>query len=191
MVKNIENILIEHIRYNDIEIWKDIPDYEGLYQISNWGQILSLIKWRKTYKRILRPSTGKYGYLIVHLFKNRQSKKFFVHRLVLGTFVGPCPDGMECCHKDGNAKNNHINNLEWNTHKENVKHQILHKTLKIPIGYQVGSRQWNSKLNELQARIIKYLLKTNYLTQNEIAKIFNVSKDTIYLIKKEKSWKHI
>lgn len=168
------------------EIWKDIPDYEGLYQASNLGRIKSLIPWAGTQSRILKPANcDKYGHLGVALTLNKKHKTFPVHQLVLNTFVGKCPRGMECRHLDGNRINNKLKNLKWGTHSENMKDRIEHGT------YQYGPDNPNVKLNIKQVNIIKYLIKTRILAQREIAEIFNIHQTTVHYIKKGKLWQTI
>ena len=98
------------------EIWKPILNYEGLYEVSNWGRVKSL-KFGK--ERILKPGTNKYGYLIVILCKNGKVKSFSVHRLVAEVFI-PNPHNYPCVnHKDECKTNNNVNNLEWCTYTYN------------------------------------------------------------------------
>lgn len=98
------------------EIWKPILNYEGLYEVSNWGRIKSF-KFGK--ERILKPGTNKYGYLIVILCKNGKVKHFYVHRLVAEAFI-PNPHNYPCVnHKDECKTNNNVNNLEWCTYTYN------------------------------------------------------------------------
>ena len=92
------------------EIWKDIKDYEGHYQVSNLSRVKS-IKFGK--ERILKPVTDRHGYLIVGLWKNNKQKIYKVHRLVAEAFL-PNPYNLpQVNHKDENPLNNNVNNLEW------------------------------------------------------------------------------
>ena len=88
------------------EIWKDIKDYEGLYQVSNWGRVKSL-NYRHTGKEmVLQLNKTKYGYLLVCLYKDGKSRWFSVHRLVASTFLEN-PDNLPCVnHKDEDKTNN-------------------------------------------------------------------------------------
>lgn len=112
------------------EIWKDIENYEGLYQVSNFGRIKSLNHMASNgikdimYKgRILKPFLdGKKNYLEVCLSKNNLKKKYLVHRLVAETFLENEYNKREVNHKDGNKQNNCVDNLEWVTSKENKHH---------------------------------------------------------------------
>ena len=112
------------------EIWKDIPDYEGWYQISNLGRVRSLDRYvngngitckkQKMRGVILKPMKDKLGYLRVHLKKNTKNKSFLVHRLVAISFI-PNPDNLPYVnHIDENPSNPNVNNLEWCTEQYNV-----------------------------------------------------------------------
>lgn len=110
------------------EIWKDIEGYEGLYRVSNLGNVYSYLSNKK-----LNPGNDK-GYLKVNLSKNKKVKQFSVHRLVALAFL-PNKNNYPCVnHKDENPSNNNVDNLEWCTYKYNnnygtIKERIS-KTLK-------------------------------------------------------------
>lgn len=96
------------------EIWKDIKEYEGLYQVSNKGNVKSLNYHRTGEERILKPMVDRGGYLTLMLYKNGKCKNLKVHRLVLMTF-NPIDnmDKFDVNHKDENKQNNNLDNLEW------------------------------------------------------------------------------
>jgi hypothetical protein len=106
------------INLEDSEVCKLIEGCEGFYEISNSGKVISL----RTNK-VLKPSLVGAGYPRVCLRINGEQKNCYIHRLVAEAFV-PKPEGedLEVNHKDGNKLNFHWSNLEWITHKENVKH---------------------------------------------------------------------
>lgn len=106
----------------EIEIWKDIEGYEGLYQVSNWGRVKSL-KFGK--EKILKPQTDINNYLRLYLFKDGKGKSFSVHRLVASAFV-PNPQNYPIInHIDENKQNNNFLNLEWcNYHYNNTYNNI-------------------------------------------------------------------
>ena len=115
-----------------MEIWKDIPGYEGIYQASTLGQIrtcegkITSNKWSKERhwkSRIMKgrgdnPKTGRR----VTLWKNGEHRECLVARLVATTFLGPPAEGHTVNHKDGNRMNNAIENLEWLTLADNIRH---------------------------------------------------------------------
>ena len=103
------------------EIWKDIPGYDGLYQVSNLGNVKSLERYfpsknpktpiAHVNEKILKLSANKKGYLSAHLNKNGKMKNIQVHRLVAQAFI-PNPNGLpQVNHKDENPSNNNANNL--------------------------------------------------------------------------------
>lgn len=108
------------------EIWNDIKGYEGLYQVSNKGNVKSLertckTKWyvRRVKERIYAQSLDRYGYPIVTLHKNGKRSTFTVHKLVASAFLKK-PDGCNSInHIDENKQNNNLENLEWCTVQEN------------------------------------------------------------------------
>lgn len=116
------------------EIWKDVQGYEGLYKISNFGNIKG---HNKTYfcgkntKRVLEErfivGEVRNGYKRVTLWHNKKHRRVFVHRLVAEAFI-PNPDNKpEIDHIDGNPSNNRAENLRWVTHTENLNNPITLK----------------------------------------------------------------
>jgi hypothetical protein len=118
------------------ERWKAVPAYEGLYEVSDMGQVRSLdrpYKMRNSRKpdvimdcvkrgRLLKQDSVGKPYAQVLLYDRQgKPKRFLVHRLVLLAFVGEAP-GMECNHRNGDTLDNALINLEWVTHGENMVH---------------------------------------------------------------------
>ena len=108
-----------------VEIWKDIPGYEGRYQVSNMGRVKSLPKRKGRGlgyvidESILRHSVNSRGYCNIVLCKDGKTKTFSIHRLVAENFIGN-PDNLpEVDHKDRNKVNNRVDNLRWVTISEN------------------------------------------------------------------------
>ena len=114
------------------EIWKDIKDYEGLYQVSNLGRVK-----RITTGRVLKPLKHANGYLMVKLSKNSIVYTKTTHRLVAEAFIPNPEHKSEINHIDENKTNNNVSNLEWMTRKENINHgtrtERMSKTQSIPI----------------------------------------------------------
>lgn len=114
--------------------WRDVPGYEGYYQVSNDGRVRSVDRvvpclgdGRPRFSTLrkgveLKPHKDKYGYMIVNLSKDGTRKKHKVHRLVMLAFAGECPDGLQVNHKDENKANNRVGNLEYVTCKENINY---------------------------------------------------------------------
>ena len=133
------------------EIWEDIPDYEGLYKISNYGRIKSLHNYKRNGTDILKPRINKHGYLHIGLRKNKQRKWICLHRLIAKTFI-PNPNNLPCInHKDENKLNNSINNLEWCTIKYNNCYGTRIKRV--------------VEKNKMRKEILKYDLKGNFMQE--------------------------
>lgn len=104
------------------EIWKDIKGYEGLYQVSNLGNVKRLKgKWVKKERYVSQTLTSSYKYYSVCLSNHQDKRRFFVHRLVAMTFIKNTENKPIINHIDGNKLNNKVENLEWCTYKENSK----------------------------------------------------------------------
>lgn len=121
------------------EIWKDIEEFKGQYQISNLGNVRSLDRYvyckSKTNPnlikgKILKIRFDKNGYCIVNLKRNQKSHIRKIHRLVSEAFILNPENLSQVNHKDGNKQNNHIDNLEWCTVDYNNKHRTINKLVK-------------------------------------------------------------
>lgn len=115
---------------NNIEEWKDIEGYEGLYQVSNLGRVKSLdrIIYRNNGRiqtlreRILKPAKISGGYQFVLLSKDGKTKHCLVHRLVASAFIENPNDYTDVNHIDENKINNRVDNLEWCNRKYNMNY---------------------------------------------------------------------
>ena len=111
------------------EIWKDIENYKGMYQVSNKGDVKSLKRFYKNHsklklveEKILKTMKDSQGYLQVNVCKNGACLIIRIHRLVAETFI-PNPENKRTVnHINGIKSDNSVNNLEWNTYSENIKH---------------------------------------------------------------------
>ena len=131
--KSLRNTLIFCQRlFNllNMEIWKDIKGYEGLYQVSNLGRVKSLPKsWTAGYGginthngKILKGTLSSTRYNQVELYKNKSNKKYTIHRLVAMEFIPNLENKPFINHKNGIKTDNYIENLEWCTNSENQIH---------------------------------------------------------------------
>ena len=135
--------------------------------------------WSCKRKRFLKPYL-RHGYPTVSLGRKSEHR---VHRLILETFVGPCPGGMECRHLNGNRQDNRLENLCWGTRSENRYDAVKHGTL------HTGERCNLSKLTESIVQNIRRIYQTTNRTQQEIANIYNTSIGNVCMIVNQKSCK--
>lgn len=104
-----------------MEIWKLIPGFSS-YEVSNLGRVRSFKRKRIT---ILSPSKSKFGYYGVNLCSNGKASYKRIAYLVMLSFIGNCPTGLEICHGDGNPGNNHLSNLRYDTHRANMLDAVI------------------------------------------------------------------
>ena len=124
------------IQHSHEEIWKPVVGWEGLYEVSDHGRVRSLDRAVRTKGgqttvregRVLRPAINSNGYKIVVVQAGERRSALRVHRLVLAAFVGPCPEGMQVCHGDGDRTNNSLGNLRYGTASENRIDSVVHGT---------------------------------------------------------------
>lgn len=119
------------------ELWLPVKGYEGLYEVSDHGQVCSLDRmiWTRGRKsrrmhrgRLLRLLHHPHGYPMVNLYRDGVATYRSVHTLMLEAFVGPRPEGMVGCHKDDNPRHNLLPNLRWDTHAANTADSVRNGT---------------------------------------------------------------
>jgi hypothetical protein len=170
-----------------MEIWKDIENFVGYYQISSYGNVRSLDREvncnfgkRQVLGKLLKPIKNPHGYFHVSLKNGEKKVTAKIHRLVATHFLHkPCEE-LEVNHKDGRKENNSVSNLEWVTKKRNQEH-----------AYEIGlkrilDKRINSKLTIENAKFIQ--LNYGRLTCKELANLFNVSESTIWHCAKGRTW---
>lgn len=119
---------------NRLEKWSPVAGYEGLYEVSNEGRVRSIdrtVRHMGNYSRLsgrmLVQHTKKTGYKLCALSRDGVVLSVRVHILVAAAFISARPDGKEIRHLDGDPANNHVDNLRWGTHAENMADLVLHK----------------------------------------------------------------
>lgn len=138
------------------EIWKDIEGYEGLYQVSNYGNVKSLSReWlangvkHKHDGKILKPSSVKNTYSQYSLYKDNKISRYLAHQLVAKAFLGhiPCGHKVVVDHIDNNQSNNHVSNLQLISSRLNLSKDKKNKTSKYTgvVLYRDGKR-WSSSI---------------------------------------------
>jgi len=157
--------------------------YPG-YFVTDDGRVISIKRSGTTrlsadFAHVLKTNVRAAGYPVADISTGGSRKPESIHRLVLEAFVGPCPDGMVCCHNDGNPLNSRLSNLRWDTQSANV----LEGSLNRARGEQSGS----SKLTTKQVRAIRTLLSQG-LSYQEIGETYGVTGGAIRAIDKGLSW---
>ena len=184
--------------YNNImenEIWKDVIGYEGLYQVSNLGNVRGLDRKvngkygniANRYGRVLVPSKKKTGYLGVTFSIEKEKKYYSIHRLVAITFLPNPKNKPQVNHKDGDKANNKLSNLEWVTQSENGLH--AYKNGLCP--RLAGGNARNRKLSEKPVKEIRHYYLVKKYSIKELACKYFIGISTVHQIINYKTWKTI
>ena len=168
----------------DGEIWADIEDFEGHYQISTFGRIKSFCKGTVKIRRLCVDTDG---YLYASLFKNGKHTKRKIHRLVAKAFIANPEDKPQINHIDGNKMNNHISNLEWVTSTENNCHAVKIGLMKS------GEDCRDAKLTNEQVAWCRkvHISGDREFGTNALARKLGVSSSAMYLLLKGKTYKKV
>ena len=160
-----------------MEIWKDIQEYEGLYQVSNYGRIKSLHNYRGK-GNILKQSI-KRGYYTIGLKKNAIRKWFLVHRLVANAFIPNERNEPQVNHKDENKLNNYADNLEWCTASYNNSYGSRLERVSSSNKLKKKITQYDLDFNKIKTfnSIVSASLETK-TNQSDISKCINNKRKT-------------
>jgi len=172
----------------EVEYWKDIKGYKGLYQVSNLGRIKSLERItkyqnskRRVKEKIKGTFTGKKGYERVELSKNGQNRKYNVHTLVAKAFLNKKSEKSEVNHINGVKTDNRVENLEWCTRSENELHAYRTGLAKNTKKQREAVREY-CKDNKTKA-IIQLDLNLNFMKEwksaKEVEEILGISRKNI------------
>ena len=166
-----------------MEQWKDIDGYNGKYQVSNFGEVRSFSPWSKG--RTLKGGKTKGNpqpYRWVALVGKGRSdiKTFYIHKLVAKAFL-PNPNNYdEVNHKDGNTLNNHVDNLEWCTHKQNMEHASKTGVMSR------GQNNWKGKNNPKSKAVLQLTKDGEFVKEwgsvNEIMRETGIPASTIFRV---------
>lgn len=177
-----------------MEIWKDVPGYEGQYQVSDHGRVKSVARiaevprnrWggksvRHINEAVMSLQKDSRNRVFVALRKNGKPKRHTVASLVAAAFIGPRPEGLLVLHGDGDSTNNKLSNLRYGSHKENIEDARQHGTL------SQGETQWLSKLTASEVLFIRI----TEMPGVELAKHYGVTPACISAVRQRKNWKHV
>lgn len=170
----------------NVETWKDIPNYEGLYQVSNFGRVKGLDRFvtgkdgvtQFKKGKILKNKMGTNNYHYVILYKNNKSKTFMNHSLTALLFISERPNNHEICHLDGDKLNNHVNNLRYDTRSENRIDE-----------YRIGKKNPKGKLSIEQVLSIRKIGENSNMSSRQIAEKYNISSSQVRSILNRVSYK--
>lgn len=170
-----------------MEIWKQIKHYEGIYEVSNYGNVRSIDRMEK-FMESMRLRKGKMikiryfnKYAFVMLTKNAIAKSYFVHRLVAQEFIGDI-NGKVVDHIDFNPSNNHVDNLQILTQKENINRGVLKKR------HNFGEKHGMSKLTENDIRNLRNAKKGSI---SDLCKQIGITYSTAKKVRRLESWTHV
>lgn len=166
------------------EFWKDIKDFEGLYQVSNLGNVKRLISKRVLSERLICRSIDRYGYVKRALCKEGKMFFFTEHRLVATAFIENPENKATINHINGIKTNNRVENLEWNTQLENKQHAVSSGLTNLK-----GTKHPKCKLTEEQVLEIREIGFSQ--TRTYLSKRYGVSRNNILGIINRKNWSHI
>jgi HNH endonuclease len=182
-------------RYGPIAVYRPVPGFPG-YRVGNDGSVWSC--WIRSARRArlmsdqwhrLKPTrVSKYGHLQVALTRNGKKYTKQLGALVLEAFVGPRPEGMECCHfPERDPTNCTLPNLRWGTRQENMRDAIYQGTI---FGLHCkGEKNTNCKVTEDDVREIRAAQGRGAVAR--LAKKFGVSRQTIISIRMGRTWRHV
>lgn len=170
-----------------MEIWKDIKDYEGRYKVSSKGRVKSLGNDKGRKEKILKGGINTKGYRQVQLRRDKKSRYLLVSRLVCSTFLSNIENKRTVNHKDGNGRNNNLENLEWATYSENNKHayKFLGRISSMHKAHLAVRKLSNKDVIEIRKKLI------SGFTIKQLSKSYSVALNCIWQIKHRKTYKNI
>ncbi len=177
-----------------MESWKDVPGYEGRYQVSDAGRVrstdwvepITACRWggpsaRAIPGRVIKQLRDDRGRAFVGLTKGKRSRRWRVSALVALTFIGPRPESALVLHGDGDHGNDAAANLRYGTHRDNVADARQHGTLAL------GEKQWLSKLTAANVGHIRHSDEPGV----SLASRFGVTPACISAVRRGKNWRHV
>ncbi len=176
--------------------FRQVPRYEGLYMVSNTGLVLSLgrstvdknghVKTKRA--KILKVGLDRDLYCYVSLYdENKRVSRKSVHSLVCLAFIGDRPNDSQINHINFDRQDNRLENLEYVSPSENVKHSVGSGTR----SHLVGEDAPYSLMTEEKVLEARFMYKHQNVTKAEVARHFKISKGCVDAIIENKTWKHI
>lgn len=171
----------EEMDNRDVADWKPVPGYEGSYLINKSGSVVSVKRRYRKHEKVISQCLSKKGYYSVYLNLKSKRKGHLTHRLVAMAFIPNPKDKQEVNHIDCNTKNNHVSNLEWSTHQENMQHALSNNLI------LKGERHGKAKLNEKDVLAIR----SESARIVDIAKKYCITVKNVWAIRSRRLWKHL
>lgn len=164
------------------EIWKDVKGYEGIYQVSNLGSVVSLNRYDKYGRlkigKIISTKINNRGYVQVHLHKNGKTQMALLHRLVAEVFIDNSKQLSQVNHKDENKQNNCVDNLEWCTN-------IYNRRYGNGINKMSSNRNYKNIVENKNKKILQFDLNKRFIRTwkyaTEIKKELNINDTSVCL----------
>jgi hypothetical protein len=184
---------MEQLSFDDLEVWKPVVGWEGLYEVSSLGRVQSLPRRggnNRVYGgRLLRPHPGHEvngkSYLEVGLCRGAKCVNKRVHKLVAEAFLGPCLPGQEVRHGPAGHHDNRVLNLCYGTHAENIADRARDGT------FHLGSGAYNAKLDEIKVAEIRRRYANGETNCGALARNYGVARASIRHVVQRASWKHV
>lgn len=177
---------VPRVPFGDEDKYRLIEGYDGAYAVGRDGTVWS--------RKAGRGKRGDWKQLKVALSRGyerltlcdlgRPPALVFVHRLVLEAFIGPCPEGCECCHSNGNRADNRLENLRWDTRAANNHDKAIH-------GVHKGERNTKAVLTEAEALELIDCYRRGMRGWKKLGQRFGVSTSTAFDVVNGNSWPHL
>lgn len=200
---------MEQLSFDDVEAWKPVVGYEGLYEVSSLGRVRSLPRRGAAGGLLTLSPTKGCLYLKVGLTRNSVTRTPKVHTLVARAFLGPYPDDQEVCHGPGGPRDNRLVNLSYGTHAKNMgpdrrrdgmvrsrgrKKAAAGRRRQRPgmasTNWNVGTHHPLAKLNDEIVLEIRRRAASGE-SKHSLARRFGVDRATIRSAVNGATWKHI
>ena len=174
--------------------WRSVKGYEGIYEVSNHGDVRRIAMGRgvsKTKERQRRPlADHPCGYLAITIQRDNKPRTFLVHRLVAEAFIGPL-GRLEVNHRDGDKKNNQAANLEIVTRQQNIDHAVATGLVNNKGEKNTSARLTAGQVQEIRESYTPGGYRNGGKGYKALSKLYGVSWETIRSIVKGNTWQHV
>lgn len=165
------------VRYESLN-FLGYPGYRIGDDTTVWRKQVGPDEWAK-----LSCFETQWGYLAINLSHDGKKRQFFLHRLMLMAFIGPCPEGYVSCHNNGDKQDNRLANLRWDTQANNLKDKVRHGT------HPEGEKHAMAKITRDKVVEIRDLYKTGRYSYTDLQRKFGLHRRSIKRIVEHKQWR--